>query len=83
LLSLRLEKLFSSFAVTDPLIGYFVSKTNTRWGKLRPWILFSTPFALASYMMIWYVPNISEAWKTVWYLLFYCLFQTFLSVKKT
>lgn len=69
-------------AVTDPLIGYFVSKTNTRWGKLRPWILFSTPFALASYMMIWYVPNISEGWKTVWYLLFYCLFQTFLSCRQ-
>lgn len=24
-------------AVTDPLIGFFVNKTNTRFGKLRPW----------------------------------------------
>lgn len=66
-------------AVTDPLIGFFVNKTNTRFGKLRPWILFSTPFALISYMMIWYVPSIDRESKTFWYLVFYCLFQTFLS----
>ena len=31
-------------------------------------------------MMIWYVPDISDEMKTVWYLMFYCLFRTFLSV---
>ena len=24
-------------AITDPLIGFVVSKTNTKFGKLRPW----------------------------------------------
>lgn len=24
-------------AITDPLIGFFVNRTNTRFGKLRPW----------------------------------------------
>ncbi|KAL5016917.1 hypothetical protein ScPMuIL_006506 [Solemya velum] len=24
-------------AITDPLCGYLVSRTNTRFGKLRPW----------------------------------------------
>ncbi len=24
-------------ALSDPIIGYLASKTNTRFGKLRPW----------------------------------------------
>ena len=24
-------------AITDPIVGYIVSKTSTRFGKLRPW----------------------------------------------
>lgn len=44
-------------------------------------ILFSAPLAVFCYMMIWYVPDISRELKTFWYLGFYCLFQTFLSVK--
>lgn len=66
-------------AITDPLVGYAVSKTKTRFGKYRPWILFSTPFSIVCYMMIWYVPNFSNELKTAWYVIFYCLFQTFLS----
>lgn len=91
-------------AITDPVIGYIVSKTNTKWGKLRPWylitktttffliadllvhfvlrIIFFAPFAVISYMMIWYVPDLGDQFisKVYWYLGFYCLFQTFLSV---
>lgn len=68
-------------AITDPAIGYIVSKTNTKWGKLRPWIIFFAPFAVISYMMIWYVPDLGNQFisKVSWYLGFYCLFQTFLS----
>ncbi|CAF0735168.1 unnamed protein product [Brachionus calyciflorus] len=66
-------------AITDPLIGFFVNRTNTRLGKLRPWILFPSPLAIFCYFMIWYVPDIDRSSKTFWYLIFYCLFQTFLS----
>lgn len=66
-------------AFTDPLIGYVVSKTDTKFGKLRPWIIFSAPFAVLSYLMVWYVPGIEKDYKVYWYLIFYCLFQTFLS----
>lgn len=64
-------------AVTDPLVGCIVFKTNTRFGKMRPWILFSAPFAVFCYMMFWYVPDIDREHKLYWYLIFYCLFQTF------
>lgn len=28
-------------AVIDPIIGVFVDKTNTKWGKIRPYLLFT------------------------------------------
>ncbi|XP_053310606.1 sodium-dependent lysophosphatidylcholine symporter 1 isoform X2 [Spea bombifrons] len=63
-------------AITDPLVGFFVSKTSwTRLGRLMPWIIFSTPLAVISYLLIWFVPGFSSG-QVIWYLVFYCLFQT-------
>ncbi|PKU31544.1 sodium-dependent lysophosphatidylcholine symporter 1 [Limosa lapponica baueri] len=63
-------------AITDPMVGFFISKTSwTRFGRLMPWIIFSTPFAVISYFLIWFVPDISRG-QVVWYLVFYCIFQT-------
>uniref|UniRef100_A0A8C8VQR2 Major facilitator superfamily domain containing 2A n=1 Tax=Pelusios castaneus TaxID=367368 RepID=A0A8C8VQR2_9SAUR len=63
-------------AITDPLVGFFISKTPwSRFGRLMPWIIFSTPFAVISYFLVWFVPDISSG-QVMWYLLFYCMFQT-------
>uniref|UniRef100_A0A8C9UBQ1 MFSD2 lysolipid transporter A, lysophospholipid n=1 Tax=Serinus canaria TaxID=9135 RepID=A0A8C9UBQ1_SERCA len=63
-------------AITDPMVGFFISKTSwTRFGRLMPWIMFSTPFAIISYFLIWFVPDISTG-QVMWYLVFYCAFQT-------
>ncbi|KAH9523422.1 Sodium-dependent lysophosphatidylcholine symporter 1-B [Bulinus truncatus] len=79
-------------AVTDPSIGILVQKTNTRWGKMRPWILFSTPLACACYFFLFYIPweyiqkdnekpeiNASDSAKLGFYFAVYCLFQGFLT----
>uniref|UniRef100_A0A8C0WBA9 Sodium-dependent lysophosphatidylcholine symporter 1 n=1 Tax=Castor canadensis TaxID=51338 RepID=A0A8C0WBA9_CASCN len=61
-------------AFTDPLVGFCISKSPwTRLGRLMPWIIFSTPLAIIAYFLIWFVPDFPGS---LWYLLFYCLFET-------
>ncbi|KAG7281257.1 hypothetical protein CRUP_019782, partial [Coryphaenoides rupestris] len=63
-------------AVTDPTVGFLVSRSKwTRFGRMMPWVLLSTPFAVMSYFLIWYVPAVEQG-KVLWYLVFYCLFQS-------
>uniref|UniRef100_A0A8C1SC58 Major facilitator superfamily domain containing 2ab n=1 Tax=Cyprinus carpio TaxID=7962 RepID=A0A8C1SC58_CYPCA len=67
-------------AITDPTVGFLVSRSPwTRFGRMMPWILLSTPFAALSYFLIWYVPSVDQG-KAVWYLIFYCSFQTLQTV---
>ncbi|XP_054469836.1 sodium-dependent lysophosphatidylcholine symporter 1-B-like [Anoplopoma fimbria] len=63
-------------AVTDPTVGFLVSRSKwTGIGRMMPWILCSTPFAVLTYFLIWYVPSFGQG-KVLWYLVFYCLFQS-------
>ncbi|KAI5612420.1 sodium-dependent lysophosphatidylcholine symporter 1-like isoform X1, partial [Silurus asotus] len=69
-------------AITDPLVGYMVSKSGqTRLGKLIPWIVYSMPMGVISYIMQWYTPqeNMSPAFSFCWYLGWCCLFNTLMS----
>lgn len=68
------------YAMTDPVCGYLVNRTKpSSWGKYKPWILLTTPFACVTYLCFWAVPDYSQQGKLWWYLAFYCLFQGFLS----
>ncbi|XP_061671107.1 sodium-dependent lysophosphatidylcholine symporter 1-B [Syngnathoides biaculeatus] len=63
-------------AITDPTVGFLVSRSPwTRIGRMMPWIVISTPLAVLSYFLIWYVPPFEDG-KVIWYLFFYCLFQS-------
>ncbi|KAM9219107.1 sodium-dependent lysophosphatidylcholine symporter 1-like isoform 4-T4 [Leptosomus discolor] len=66
-------------AVTDPAIGFLVSKSPRRkYGKLVPWIAYSMPFGVLCYCMMW--STLSDATpaslKFLWYLFTYSFFQT-------
>ncbi|XP_035392354.1 sodium-dependent lysophosphatidylcholine symporter 1 [Electrophorus electricus] len=69
-------------AITDPLVGYLVSKSKwTPVGKLQPWSVLSMPLVVLSYILLWFVPRTaqSSSVSVPWYLTISCLFQTFLS----
>jgi len=60
----------------DLVLGSFIDRTSTRWGKARPWILFSTPVVVISFILLFNVPaglddGVKEIYAFVMY--FLCL----------
>ncbi len=43
--------------ITDPLFGYINDRTNTKWGKRRPWIALATPLMMISIYMLFLPPE--------------------------
>uniref|UniRef100_A0A673BG84 Major facilitator superfamily domain containing 2B n=1 Tax=Sphaeramia orbicularis TaxID=375764 RepID=A0A673BG84_9TELE len=66
-------------AVTDPIVGFFITKTRwTKIGRLMPWMVGCTPFLVVAYFYLWFVPPFINA-RFIWYLGFYCLYQTLIT----
>ncbi|MEE8119725.1 MAG: MFS transporter, partial [Gammaproteobacteria bacterium] len=63
-------------AVTDPLMGWLVERSRSRWGKYRPYLLFAAvPFA-ASFAALYYVPDLEGNMLFVWALVLHIVFRT-------
>lgn len=63
-------------AVNDPIIGYFVDRTKSRWGQCRPWILFACiPYAISS-VLVFTVPDFGETAKVVYAYVTYAVLMT-------
>ena len=62
--------------VSDVIMGFIVEKTNSKWGKSRPWILWmSVPFAI-SIVLIYTVPQGSSAMQFAYLFVTYNLCTT-------
>ncbi|NLF91720.1 MAG: MFS transporter, partial [Corynebacterium marinum] len=62
--------------VADLLAGQTVDRANTRWGRLRPWILFgSTPLAVVFVLLFSTPAGLSGAATVAWIFLFDAAFQ--------
>jgi GPH family glycoside/pentoside/hexuronide:cation symporter len=70
-----LSRCFDGFS--DVIMGFVVEKTNSKWGKSRPWILWmSLPFA-ASIVLIYMVPQASQAMQFAYIFVTYNFCTTF------
>ncbi|QEG36434.1 MFS transporter [Bythopirellula goksoeyrii] len=66
-----LSRLWDAF--NDPLMGALADRTDTRWGKFRPWILITAvPFAIL-FVLCYTVPDLSLTGKIVWAVITYNL----------
>lgn len=43
-------------AVTDPVMGIIATRTNTRWGKFRPYLVFGAPVLAICFVMMFAAP---------------------------
>ena len=60
--------------VTDLAIGYLIDKTSTRWGKARPWVLWTAlPLSVAFVGMFSIPANLDENARVAWALVSYTL----------
>lgn len=63
-------------AVSDPMMGVIADRTQTRWGKYRPYLLWmALPFAVAG-TLLFTTPDTSEGLKTAWAYVTYLLMMT-------
>jgi Na+/melibiose symporter-like transporter len=63
-------------AVVDPVMGAIADRTNTRWGKFRPWILWTAiPFGIIGFLAFT-TPNFSLSGKIIYAFITYMLLMT-------
>ncbi|MCB0012964.1 MAG: MFS transporter [Anaerolineales bacterium] len=63
-------------SLNDPIIGAMTDRTNTRWGRRRPWLLFGAiPFGIA-WLLQWLVPDLGGWALFAYYLVVALLLDT-------
>ena len=63
-------------AVSDPMMGIICDRTNTRWGKYRPYLLwFSLPFAICG-VLLFTTPDFDEQGRLIYAYITYILMMT-------
>ena len=63
-------------AVSDPMMGVIADRTNTRWGKYRPYLLWIAPFFSICGILLFTTPDLNYGGKLIWAYVTYILMMT-------
>ena len=64
-------------AVTNIVMGQIIDRTRTKEGKARPWLLLSAILVPVTGILLFTVPESSDAVKALWVMISYNLFYSF------
>jgi glycoside/pentoside/hexuronide:cation symporter, GPH family len=53
-------------AVNDPIVGALADRTNTRWGRYRPWVLWTAIPLAALLVLCFTTPQVGATGKIIW-----------------
>jgi len=68
-------------AVTDPMMGWISDRTNTRWGRRRPWMAIGAPLcAVAFYFMFTPPADFTGVDAATWFAVTYVMYYLFHTV---
>lgn len=78
---LLVARVFDAFV--DPVVGILSDRTNTRWGKYRPWLIWTAiPFAVF-FILAFTTPDLSERGKILYAGITYTLLMAVYSFNNT
>ena len=63
-------------AVSDPMMGVISDRTNTKWGKYRPYLLWVAPFFSICGILLFTTPDLDYGGKLIWAYVTYILMMT-------
>lgn len=63
-------------ALTDPVMGVVASRTRSRWGRFRPYVLLGAPLTAVSFWLMFTRPSFGSEWVIAWALGTHLLFRT-------
>ena len=63
-------------AVSDPMMGVISDRTNTKWGKYRPYLIWVAPFFSIAGILLFTTPDVDYGGKLIWAYVTYILMMT-------
>lgn len=68
-----ITKLFDG--VTDFIVGFLIDRTNTKFGRNRPWMLAGIPVLAIGFILVFSAPTMSMTMHLVWAYVTYIIFS--------
>ncbi|XP_078680223.1 sodium-dependent lysophosphatidylcholine symporter 1-like [Branchiostoma floridae x Branchiostoma belcheri] len=57
--------------IANLIVAKLIDKTNTRWGRMMPWVLGAGILLVPVYFLLWYVPDFGTNGKVTYYFVLY------------